>query len=136
VEVVAVDSGSSVFRTTWIGDTFVYDGPRFLKDCKKLLPPLIQNPKAQHGPEDVVLLLVYPPATGEYTESVLKAFKGVAITVAGTINGNGYTGFSQGQTVESWIAANKPEYELNARIPLPSFPGKDDGLTVWIRKPQ
>lgn len=133
LRVVAVDSGDSEFRTTWIDDTFVYDGVQFLKDYEKLLPNLIQGPRVPSTAEDIVLLMVYPLAQGGFTESVLKAFKGVAIAVAGTINGNGFTGFPEGTTVEYWIAEHRPEYELNTRIPLPSFPGKDDGLQIWIR---
>jgi hypothetical protein len=130
VKCVAVDDGSSVFRTIWIPDTIVHDGPSFVKSAPstrvKNIPEFSLN--------TAVLLLVYPPAGGNFTESVLTAFEGSAIVVAGTQNGNGFTGFPKGSTVEKWMESNKAEFELKARIPLPSFAGKDEGLFVWVKK--
>jgi hypothetical protein len=127
---IAVDSGSSTFRTTWIPDTIVFDGPTLVSSH----PASLAKDIPSFSPNTAVLLLVYPPTEGKFTESILKEFKGSAIVIAGTQNGNGFTGFPRGITVENWISENKTEYELMARIPLPSFAGKDEGLFVWIRK--
>jgi hypothetical protein len=115
----AIDNQTSEYRVTWIPDTVIASGDSWL---------------ASHdGGKGSVLLLVYPQATGDFTNSVLKGFKGDAIVVAGTQNGNGFTGFKD-TTVEEWIEANLNEWELTLRMPLPSFAGKDEGLFVWQRR--
>lgn len=76
----AIDNGDSVWRTMWIGDTEKTDGAKYLTQ------------RANDG-ADAVLLLVYPQVTTSFTTSVLKAYKGSTIVVAGTQNKNGFTAF-------------------------------------------
>jgi hypothetical protein len=118
-EVTAVDDGQSKWRTMWIGDTVVADGIKFLKQ--------------RGGGNNDVLLLVYPVVSGTFTEQVIKAFRGDAICVAGTQNGNGYTGFKD-TVIDEWFDKNMAQWEKIVQIPLPSFPGKDDALFVFQRK--
>ena len=119
LKVHAIDNQTSEYRVTWIPDTVIASGDAWL---------------ASHdGGKGSVLLLVYPQATGDFTTTVLEAFKGDAIVVAGTQNGNGFTGFKD-TTVEEWIEVNHTEWELTLRMPLPSFAGKDEGLFVWQRR--
>lgn len=60
VLVTPVDSGLSEWRTTWIGDTVVSDGVKYLQ---------------QHeGAKEQVLLLVYPQVGLDFTENVLRAY--------------------------------------------------------------
>jgi hypothetical protein len=117
LKVIPVDNYQSIYRTTWVGDTINMDGPAFLKDSA----------------EASVLLLVYPPVSGSFTEDTLKAFRGDTIVVAGTQTLNGYTGFSD-VLVDQWIEENLKAFGLVLRIPLPSFAGKDDALFVFKRK--
>jgi len=53
--------------------------------------------------------------------------------VAGTQNGNGFTGFRD-CVVDEWVAREMPEFELVLRMPLPSFAGKDEALFVFKRR--
>ncbi|KAF2201960.1 hypothetical protein GQ43DRAFT_370194 [Delitschia confertaspora ATCC 74209] len=117
LQVYPVDDGSSEYRTVWIEDTVNVNGVEFIQ---------------QQNRTDAVLLLVYPIVSGSFTSSVLKAFKGDTIVVAGTQNGNGFTGFAD-QAIDEWIAGNMPEWALVMRLPLPSFAGKDDALYVFRR---
>lgn len=119
VEVRAIDNKLSTYRTSWINDTITTSGMDYLKQ--------------QDGGKGTILLLVYPQATGNFTGPLLKAFRGDWIVVAGTQNGNGFTGFVDTQ-VEVWVEKNLKEWELVLRIPLPSFAGKDEGMFVWRRK--
>lgn len=119
LDVRAVDSGASTYRVRWVADTVVLDGVRYLE----------QNA----GGRGCVLLLVYPPATGGFTEKVLRAFEGDAVVVAGTQNGNGFTAFRD-QGVDEWVEGNLAEFGLTLRMPLPSFAGKDEALFVFQRK--
>lgn len=64
---------------------------------------------------------------------VLKAYKGDTIFVAGTQNENRFTGFSN-TTVEQYFEREKKDFEMTARIPLPSFVGKDEAMYVYQRK--
>jgi hypothetical protein len=89
--------------------------------------------KAHDNGKGCVLLLVYPQATGDFTGPILKQFEGDTIVVAGTQNGNGFTGF-QDQGVDEWVERDLGAFELAMRIPLPSFAGKDEGLFVFKRK--
>lgn len=118
--VVAVDNGDSLWRTMWIGDTVRADGGKYLA--------------SHEGGRDAVLLLVYPQATTEFTRDVLMGYKGNTLCVAGTQNGNGYTGFRDG-TVEGWLEKEmEGVWEKIVQTPLPSFAGKDEALFVFERR--
>ncbi len=117
--VAAIDSGQSTWRTMWISDTIVADGVHFLRK--------------RGGGKDDVLLMVYPITTGDFTSNVIKAFKGAVICIAGTQNGNGYTGFRDGM-VDTWFQINMLGWKKSIQIPLPSFPGKDDALFVFQKE--
>ncbi|KAG8626057.1 hypothetical protein KVT40_006458 [Elsinoe batatas] len=119
LEVLPVDSGHSVWRTVWVGDTVVGDGVKFLE--------------GRDGGRGDLLLLVYPQVSDDFTGKVLRAYKGDTIVVAGTQNGNGFTGF-EGETIDTWMEREKKEMVLIARVPLPSFAGKDEALFVFQRK--
>ena len=116
--VIAVDSQQSRWRTMWISDTVVTDGIQFLRK--------------RNGGKDDVLLMVYPITAGEFTPNVIRAFKGDVVCIAGTQNGNGYTGFKD-EMVNVWFEKNMSGWEKIVQIPLPSFPGKDDALFVFRR---
>ncbi|KAL6708093.1 hypothetical protein ACN47E_003527 [Coniothyrium glycines] len=119
LQVVPVDNQLSEYRVSWVKDTVKMDGVAYLK---------------QHeGGKGSVLLLVYPQATGNFTAAMLKAFEGDKIVVAGTQNGNGFTGF-QDMVVDEWIAEHLPAFELALRMPLPSFAGKDEAIFVFLRE--
>lgn len=119
LQVRAVDNGLSEYRVTWVSDTIKLDGVRYLKE--------------NNAGRGCVLLLVYPQATGGFTESVLRAFEGDSIVIAGTQNGNGFTAF-QHMVVDEWMDKNLPAFELVLRMPLPSFAGKDEALFVFQRR--
>jgi hypothetical protein len=119
LDVRPIDNLLSEYRLTWLHDTIKSDGQAYLKE---------------HGNgKGCVLLLVYPQATGNFTGPILKAFQGDTIVVAGTQNGNGFTGF-QDQVVDEWVEKNLLAFELTMRMPLPSFAGKDEALFVFQRK--
>jgi hypothetical protein len=119
LEVRAIDNAVSEYRVTWIDDTIKMDGKEYLKK--------------NDGGKGCILLLVYPQATGDFTGPILKAFEGEYIVVAGTQNGNGFTGFRE-SVVDEWVTKNLPAFELMLRMPLPSFAGKDEALFVFQRK--
>ena len=116
VKVWAVDDGQSAWRTMWVGDTISADGAKWLKGRK--------------GGKEGVCLMVYPVVGGEFTRSVVEAYEGRTVVVAGTMNRNGYTGFKE-QKVDEWM--EERGWKTMVRIPLPSFPGKDEGLIVFER---
>ena len=116
--VEAVDNGDAKYRTLWIGDTVFTDGEKYLKSEK--------------GAKEKVLLLVYPVVGGEFTKRMLAAYEGNTICVAGTQNGNGYTGFKD-MIIDQWMEREKPEWKKKVQIALPSFPGKDEALFVFER---
>lgn len=120
LDVRAVDSGISEYRVTWVRDTVRMDGVRYLESVVE-------------GGKGCVLLLVYPQATGSFTADVLRAFEGDSIVVAGTQNGNRFTGFTD-MRVDEWVEKNLKAFELTLRMPLPSFAGKDEGLFVFQRR--
>lgn len=126
LDVHAIDNQLSSYRISWVNDTIISDGVQFLKK-----PP--NDLGIEQGGRNCVLLLVYPQATGDFTEKILKTFRGDSIVVAGTQNGNGFTGF-QDVVVDEWIERNLPNFELNLRMPLPSFAGKDEALFVFRRR--
>lgn len=119
LEVVPVDSGHSTWRTVWVGDTVVADGVKFLE--------------GRDGGKGDVLLLVYPQVSDDFTGKVLRTYKGDTVVVAGTQNGNGFTGFRE-ETIDKWMERERGEMELMCRVPLPSFAGKDEALFVFQRK--
>lgn len=118
--ITPIDSGLSIYRTLWIADTIRADGPSYLTT----------NLNAGAG---AVLLLVYPSVGDDFTGKTLRAFRGDAVVVAGTQSGNGFTGF-KGETVSEWVARERLDWKEVARIPLPSFAGKDEALFVFVRK--
>ncbi|EXJ88105.1 hypothetical protein A1O1_05033 [Capronia coronata CBS 617.96] len=119
LDVVAVDSGQSRWRTTWIPDTVVADGVQYLRK--------------RAGCPDRVLLLVYPIVGGEFTRKVLNAYTGDVVCVAGTQNGNGYTGFKD-MMIDEYMARERPGWEKVCQVPLPSYAGKDDALFAFRRR--
>ncbi|KAJ9612897.1 hypothetical protein H2200_002838 [Cladophialophora chaetospira] len=118
LNVAAVDSGQSRWRTTWIPDTIVTDGIQYLR--------------RRSGCPDMVLLLVYPIVGEDFTRRVLDSYTGDVICVAGTQNGNGYTGFKD-MMIDEYMSKEKPGWEKVAQVPLPSFAGKDDALFAFRR---
>jgi hypothetical protein len=119
LDVRPIDNGLSEYRVSWVQDTINTDGREYLKK--------------RDGGKGCILLLVYPQATGDFTGPVLRAFEGNTIVVAGTQNGNGFTGF-QGMMVDEWVERELKTFELELRMPLPSFAGKDEALFVFRRK--
>ena len=119
VFVHAVDNLQSEYRTLWIGNTWIKDGEKYLKDEK--------------GCKDAVLLLVYPIVSSDFTSRVLDAYKGDTICVAGTQNRSGYTAFRD-RTIDEYMKVEKADYEKTIQIPLPSFPGKDEALYIFERQ--
>lgn len=116
----AIDNQLSEYRTMWINDTIITDGVTFLQDphtrnTTNESSTSIQNSGGAEGNENSLLLLVYPQATGDFTEQVLKAYKGDTIVVAGTQNKNGFTGF-QHCVVDEWVEKNMPDFELTLRM--------------------
>jgi hypothetical protein len=129
VKTYAVDNGDSIWRCMWIADTIKADGAEYLRD---VYPHSSQG--GGYGGKDSVLLLVYPQVTTKFTTAVLDAYKGTTIIVVGTQNRNGFTGF-KGETIADWMQKNMPEWERIVQTPLPSFPGKDEALFVFEKKP-
>jgi hypothetical protein len=120
LNVRAIDNQLSEYRVSWVRDTIKSDGLTYLQ-------------KEVDNGKGCILLLVYPQATGNFTGPILKAFEGDTIVVAGTQNGNGFTGF-QDQVVDEWVEKNLPAFRLTLRLPLPSFAGKDEALFVFQRE--
>jgi hypothetical protein len=119
LDIRAIDNQLSEYRVTWVTDTIKSDGLTYLKH--------------NGNGKGCILLLVYPQATGNFTAPILKAFEGDTIVVAGTQNGNGFTGF-QDVRVDEWVEGNLKKFELTLRMPLPSFAGKDEALFVFRRR--
>ncbi|KAI0019707.1 hypothetical protein F4780DRAFT_792992 [Xylariomycetidae sp. FL0641] len=128
VRATPVDSAQSAWRATWVGDTVVADGARYLAGTRA-------------GAPDAVLLLVYPivgggVAGGEpggFTRGMLAAYAGDTLAVVGTQNRNGYTGF-RGEPMDAWMAREHgDEWTKVVQVALPSFPGKDEALFVFQR---
>ncbi|PQE09611.1 transcription factor nrm1 whi5 protein [Rutstroemia sp. NJR-2017a WRK4] len=119
VDVTAVDNMASEYRRMWIDDTVKGDGVEYLRKNR--------------GGQDKVLLMVYMVTAGTFTKRVLGAYRGDTVVVVGTQNANRYTGFSD-CTVEEWFEKEMKGWELTCRIAVPSFAGKDEGMTVWRKK--
>jgi hypothetical protein len=118
-EVIAVDSGQSVYRTLWISDTVVADGIKWLREERK------------GGMEDV-LLLVYPIVGGDgFTEKVIRAYNGEIVCVVGTQCRNGYTAFRD-MIIGEWME-EEGCWDKLVQVPMPSFAGKDEALFVFRR---
>lgn len=121
LDVVAVDSMASEYRTSWIEDTVKADGVEYLKK--------------NAGGKGKVLLMVYMVTAGSFTKRVLQVYRGNVIVVVGTQNANRYTGFAD-LTTEEFFEKEMPGWELFCRTPVPSFAGKDEAMFVWKRKAQ
>ena len=118
--VLAVDNAESVYRCLWIEDTIHADAVSYLRDQRV-------------GGRGDVLLLVYPVVSGTFTTRVIDEYRGDLICVAGTQNGNGYTGFRD-RVVDEWMREKRPGvWEMVVKVPLPSFAGKDDALLIFRR---
>lgn len=119
-----VDNMQSEWRVNWVSDTIVSDGVKWLK-------------KNSNG-RGMMLLLVYPVvgggvgggAEGDFTRTLVDAFEGDTISVVGTQNGNGYTGFKH-MTMGTYMEREHKEWTKVVQIPLPSFAGKDEALYVF-----
>jgi hypothetical protein len=129
LSVHAVDNAASAWRTMWISDTIQTDGIQFMRKPPGTLSPLLGGP----GCKDIILLLVYPQVSADFTGRVIRSYEGNTIVVAGTQNGNGFTGFRD-EPVEVWMEREKRGFERVAQIPLPSFAGKDEALFVFTRR--
>lgn len=129
LDVYGVDNQLSEYRLSWIRDTIVADGAEFLAKGKIGE----KRDREVEGGKECVLLLVYPQATGGFTEGVLRAYKGDTIVVAGTQNRNGFTGFRD-CLVDEWVEKEMSQFDLALRMPLPSFAGKDEALYVFKRR--
>ncbi|CEJ93549.1 hypothetical protein VHEMI09129 [[Torrubiella] hemipterigena] len=121
-----VDNMQSEWRVTWVDDTTVADGVKWLGK--------------NGGGKDMVLLLVYPivgtaedGVDGSFTRDVIAAYKGDTIVVGGTQNSNGYTGFSSLTMAEYMAKEHVADWVRVAQVPLPSFPGKDEALYMFQR---
>lgn len=127
--VYAVDNQHSLWRTTWISDTIIKDGVKFLQNPPTNLP----TSPGERGCCDSILLLVYPQVGGDFTGKIIRAFEGDTIVVAGTQNGNGFTAFKD-EIVDTWFERERPAFEKVMQIPLPSFAAKDEALFMFARK--
>ncbi|KAK1817403.1 hypothetical protein LTR12_008159 [Friedmanniomyces endolithicus] len=58
------------------------------------------------------------------------AYQGTTIVCAGTQNASGFTGFAK-ETIAEWMAREMPGWKMVLQIPLPSFAGKDEALSVF-----
>lgn len=119
LDVRAIDNQISEYRVSWVPDTITADGSSYLRE--------------NANGKGCILLLVYPQATGDFTGPIMGRFEGDTIVVAGTQNGNGFTGF-QDQVVDEWVAKKLSAFDLTLRMPLPSFAGKDEALFVFQRR--
>ena len=119
VEVQAVDNQQSRYRTTWIGDTIIWEGEKYLQD--------------HGGCKEMILLMVYPIVGSNFTTTMLKAYRGDTVIIVGTQNANGYTAFKD-KTITEYMLEEKKAFERKVQIPLPSFAGKDEGLFVFERR--
>lgn len=117
-------------RTTWIPDTIVQTGTRYL---------------AAHPNHDgLVLLLVYPvvggkltgTVEGSFTRDLVAAYKGDTLVVVGTQNRNGYTSFSNMTMDEYMEREHAGEWVKTVQIAMPSFAGKDEAMFVFQRLPR
>ncbi|KAK3336406.1 hypothetical protein B0T19DRAFT_37925 [Cercophora scortea] len=130
--VVPIDSGQSSWRVTWVDDTVIADGPRWL--AANTAPST--STKTEPA-KDVVLLLVYPivgGTEGGFTRGVMAAYRGDTVAVVGTQNHSGYTGFRDMTMDEYMQREHGDEWTKIVQISLPSFAGKDEALFVFQRR--
>ncbi|KAJ6779369.1 hypothetical protein PWT90_07932 [Aphanocladium album] len=121
-----VDNMQSVWRVSWVDDTVISDGVKWLK-------------RHDNG-KQMVLLLVYPVVggglgggkEGAFTRDLVNAYGGDTIAVVGTQNRNGYTGFKN-MTMAEYMEREQPQWTKVVQISLPSFGGKDEALFVFQR---
>lgn len=121
-----VDNMQSTWRVSWVDDTVISDGVKWLK-------------QHENG-KQMVLLLVYPivgggiggGTEGAFTKGLVDAYCGDTIAVVGTQNRNGYTGF-KAKTMAEYMEKEQPHWTKVVQIPLPSFGGKDEALFVYQR---
>jgi hypothetical protein len=118
INTTAVDNITSEYRSMWIHDSKKADGVEFLKKSRKSA--------TVHD----ILLMVYPVVAGNFTSMAIKAYQGDAVVIVGTQNTNRFTGFSD-CTAEEWFTKEMPGWELNCRVAMPSFAGKDDAMFIW-----
>lgn len=127
-DVVPVDNAQSDWRASWVSDTVITDGTKWLAQPKNA------------GGADMVLLMVYPVVgggiaggvEGGFTRDLMKAYKGDTVAVVGTQNRNGYTSFRD-MTFDEYMSREQPAWTKVVQIPLPSFAGKDEALYVYQR---
>jgi hypothetical protein len=127
LDIKPVDNAQSSWRVTWVADTEVSDGVKYLG--------------SHDGGRNAVLLLVYPivgggiagGTEGDFTRSLVKAYKGDTVAVVGTQNHNGYTGFKD-MSMDEYMEQEGPGWKKIVQVPLPSFAGKDEALFVFQRK--
>lgn len=55
------------------------------------------------------------------------------MVVAATQNSNGFSAFKD-ETVDKWVERERKDWKLAAKLPLPSFAGKDEALFLFVRK--
>ena len=89
--------------------------------------------KRNAGGKNKVLLMIYTVIASTFTNRVLQAYRGNTTVVVGTQNANRYTGFSDCTTKE-WFEKEMAGWELDCRIPMPSFAGNNEALYVRKRK--
>ncbi|ROV97175.1 hypothetical protein VPNG_08827 [Cytospora leucostoma] len=128
VDVAPVDNAQSEWRVSWVDDTVIMDGARWLSQGKNA------------GGKDMVLLMVYPVVgggvgggvEGGFTRGLMDAYKGDTVAVVGTQNRNGYTSFRD-MTFDEYMEREQPGWTKVVQIPVPSFAGKDEALYVYQR---
>lgn len=120
-----VDNMQSTWRVSWIDDTAISDGVKWLR----------RHANGKH----MLLLIVYPVVgggsrarEGAFTRNLVNAYAGDTIAVVGTQNRNGYTGFKDMNMAE-YMGREQPHWTKVVQIPLPSFCGKDEALFVFQR---
>lgn len=128
VTVAPVDNAQSDWRVSWVDDTVIMDGTKWLSQSKNA------------GGKDMVLLMVYPVVgggagggvEGGFTRGLMSAYKGDTVAVVGTQNHNGYTSFRD-MTFDEYMEREQPEWTKVVQIPVPSFAGKDEALFIYQR---
>ncbi|KAH8886742.1 hypothetical protein GQ53DRAFT_796617 [Thozetella sp. PMI_491] len=126
--VLPVDNAQSAWRVTWVEDTVIADGAKWL------------SRKENANGKDMVVLVVYPivgggvsgGVEGGFTRGLLEAYKGDTLAVVGTDNRSGYTSFKD-MTMDEYMGKEQPDWIKVAQVSLPSFPGKSEALFIFQR---